>query len=96
MPSGTVLTPTGSGTGSWRHNRVAGTGIEPVPGGYAYHYNFRCSRGFVVWTMPSPQKGVYRLVSTPSQARFPDLLSHRRDVFASQSAACFPIGMGAP
>jgi len=31
------------GTGSWRHNRVAGAGLEPAPGGYAYHYNFRCS-----------------------------------------------------
>ncbi len=34
MPSGTVLTPMGDGTGSWRHNRVAGAGIEPASGGY--------------------------------------------------------------
>ena len=26
MPSGTVLIPMGDGTGSWRHNRVAGAG----------------------------------------------------------------------
>ena len=31
------------GTGSWRHNRVAGAGIAPTPGGYACHDNFRCS-----------------------------------------------------
>ncbi len=40
--AGTVPTLTGNGTGSWRHNRVAGAGIEPASGGYAYHYNFRC------------------------------------------------------
>lgn len=34
MPGGTVLTPMGAGTGSWRHNRVAGVGIEPTSGGY--------------------------------------------------------------
>jgi hypothetical protein len=34
MPSGTVLTLMGVGTGSWRHNRVAGAGIEPASGGY--------------------------------------------------------------
>ena len=31
---GTVPTLTGAGTGSWRHNRVAGAGIEPASGGY--------------------------------------------------------------
>ena len=40
--NGTVLTTMGNGTGSWRHNRVAGPGIEPGSGGYAYHYNFHC------------------------------------------------------
>src|SRR3989344_3614907 len=33
MPGGTVLTLMGVGTGSWRHNRVAGAGIEPASGG---------------------------------------------------------------
>ena len=33
MPGGTVLTLMGAGTGSWRHNRVAGAGIEPASGG---------------------------------------------------------------
>ena len=33
MPGGTVLVPMGAGTGSWRHNRVAGAGIEPASGG---------------------------------------------------------------
>lgn len=32
--AGTVLTFRGNGTGSWRHNRVAGAGIAPAPGGY--------------------------------------------------------------
>ncbi len=30
MPSGTVLVPTGNGTGSWRHNRVARVGTVPA------------------------------------------------------------------
>ena len=34
MPGGTVLIPMGAGTGSWRHNRVAGVGIEPTYRGY--------------------------------------------------------------
>ncbi len=32
--SGTVLTLMPVGTSSWRHNRVAGAGIEPASGGY--------------------------------------------------------------
>ena len=34
MLSGTVLALMGAGTGSGRHNRVAGAGIEPASGGY--------------------------------------------------------------
>ena len=34
-------------------NRVAGSGIEPESGGYAYHYSFRYSiNRFGVWTIP--------------------------------------------
>ena len=32
--TGTVPVLTSVGTGSWRHNRVAGAGIEPASGGY--------------------------------------------------------------
>ncbi len=32
--AGTVPILMPVGTGSWRHNRVAGVGIEPTPGGY--------------------------------------------------------------
>ena len=34
---GTVLTLMPVGTGSWRHNRVAGAGIEPASWGYGPH-----------------------------------------------------------
>ena len=34
MPGGTVLVLMGDGTGSWRHNRVAGARIELASGGY--------------------------------------------------------------
>ncbi len=35
--------------------RVAGPGIEPGSGGYAYHYNFRYleKSNLLVWTIPS-------------------------------------------
>ena len=26
---------------------VAGAGVEPAPGGYAYHYNFRCHKNLL-------------------------------------------------
>ena len=73
MGAGTVPTLTGTGTGSWRHNRVAGAGIEPASGGYAYHYNFHCPTvcGLDYAFIP-PWRDVYRLVSTPS-----DLLSEK-------------------
>ena len=49
---------------------VGRTGFEPVTNGLTYHYSFHYQIAlFVVWTIPSPQWGVCRLVSTPSRCR---------------------------
>jgi hypothetical protein len=59
------------GLGSRVFYRVAGAGIEPASGGYAYHYNFHCP-AFLLNLVCGLDYAfirfvdVYRLVSTPS------------------------------
>lgn len=51
---------------------VAGPGLEPGSGGYAYHYNFSCSNRSLIWGLDYtfifwfPKSDTYHLVSTPS------------------------------
>ncbi len=53
-------------------NRVAGPGIEPGSGGYAYHYNFRYLEKYLIcWSglylhLSLVSEDAYHLVSTPS------------------------------